>query len=1160
MNRDANSLSEHGPSDISDPIEPSGDGLNTEDEQNHDFPIVGIGASAGGLAAFEQLFTNLPPDSGMAFVVIQHLSIPHHSILPEIIQRFTSMPVSQVTDGIKVKTDHVYVIPPGSDLALKDGRLTLIKPETEQRSHLPIDRFFRSLAQVLGERAIGVVLSGTLSDGSLGLKNIKAEGGLTIAQEPDTAEFGDMPRNAIATKDVDFILPPQKMGELILEYTRHQIPDAYKPNEVDFPIPVGALQKLYYLLRTKTGHDFSLYKQNTILRRIERRMKISLVKDLDEYIERLKKHPDEVESLFDEMLINVTHFFRDPEAFQALIEKAIRPLIPVKQSTHTPLRVWVAGCSSGEEAYSIAIAIREQIQTLKSDCKVQIYATDLDEKAIDAARKGFYSDGCIENVSAGRLQSYFNHQDQGYQVKKDLRDMVVFSTQNLISDPPFSKIDLLCCRNLLIYLEQELQSQLILQFHYALNPDGILFLGNSESIGRNSNLFGVVDRKYKIYRRKEAATLHNIKSKTRYFPRETVSPIPESGLHRIPSRGLQEWAEKALLEFHTPACVVIDPKNNILFIHGRTGKYLEPVSGEINNNLIRMAREGLRTELATVLHTAVARKETVRRCGLQVKTNGDYQAINLTVRPIDGPPDLGDLIMVVFEDAQISPVETARETSNDAPKNRREARLEKELKEKDEYLHTVIDELEDTNQDLRSANEELQSSNEEMQSTNEELGTSKEELQSINEELVTINAELQNKNEELSELNNDVYNLLASTDIGTIFLDLDLQLRRFTPAIERIYNFLPTDIGRPIGHFVSSLINDHLVEDIQQVLNFLVPKAIEVQAKDGACYLINIKPYRTLENVIDGAVITFVDITQQKLTDELRRMGTVIRDSNDAITMQDFRGKILAWNRGASQMYGWTEGEALTMNSLEMIPEYKRKEVLALYGRLSRGEVMRSFETQRVTRDGRILDVWITLTAIVDAANQPVGIATTERDITERKQSGQIFFFENRAFKAVNQWYKTLLEQPEPRVKDACHILVEEASYRLAWIGKVEKNKAKTITPVIWAGLEDGEPEALLKLGQKPVESALHSGRPVAIRNIPTDPAQKYWRADALKRHYGSFIALPLIHENEPLGVLVIYATEPEAFVDQEVESLSMLSESIAQAVDPNGKELERQE
>jgi two-component system CheB/CheR fusion protein len=956
------------------------------DDPGEEFPIVGIGASAGGLAAFEQLFTHLPPKSGMAYVVVQHLSPPHKSILPEILQRYTSMPVSQVTDGVEVEPNTVYVIPPGSDLALRGGRLRLTRSGSGRELRLPIDFLFRSLAEDQGERSIGIVLSGTGSDGSLGLKNIKAEGGLTIAQEPDTAEFSDMPRSAIATHDVDFILPPAKMGDLIQKYVGHQVLDSYPHSESEAQIPVGGLQKLYHLLRSKTGNDFSLYKQSTLQRRIERRMKISLVKDMDEYLRYLNAHPEEIEALFQEMLINVTHFFRDPEAFNVLAEKAIRPLVVQKHAARAPIRVWVTGCSTGEEAYSLAIIIQEQLQALNANCKVQVYATDLDAKAIEIARRGFYTDGSLENVSAERLQAFFQQEEEGYQIKKSIRDVMVFSTQNMISDPSFSRMDLVSCRNVLIYLEPVLQHQLFLQFHYALNPDGILFLGNSESLGGSKDLFVAVDRKYKIFRRKDMVAPDQFQPRNRLRQRDALTAAPGAELHAPQSGGLRDRVEKALLEEHTPPCVVIDQKHSVLYIHGRTGKYLEPVMGEVNNNIIRMAREGLKTELASALHTVASLRKTVRREGIQVKTNGDYQAINLTVRLLDGPPDTPDLILVIFEDISTIRHEPLGSGSSGKRGNRRIVQLETAFKEKDEYLHTVINELEETNQDLKATNEELQAANEEMQSANEELETSKEELQSINEELNTINAELQSKNEELGRINNDIFNLLTSTEIATIFLDLDLQIRRYTPAIQRIYKFLPTDIGRPIAHIVSSLDYPNLIADIQQVLDDLVPKSTEVVAKDGTWYLINIKPYRTLERVIDGAVITFVDITDQKRGDVLRRLGTILHDSNDAITMQDFSGNILAWNRGASQMYGWTEYEALQMNILSIVPEAKREEIQNIYRQLSKGETIQPFETQRITRDGRILNIWLTLTTLFNDAKQPVTIASTERDISGRKQ------------------------------------------------------------------------------------------------------------------------------------------------------------------------------
>jgi PAS domain S-box-containing protein len=515
--------------------------------------------------------------------------------------------------------------------------------------------------------------------------------------------------------------------------------------------------------------------------------------------------------------------------------------------------------------------------------------------------------------------------------------------------------------------------------------------------------------------------------------------------------------------------------------------------------------------------------------------------------------------MVVFEDELTSSPQTPQPSADGENRHRRISQLQKQLKEKDEYLQTIIDELETTNQDLKSANEELQSTNEEMQSANEELETSKEELQSSNEELTTINTELQKKNEELAGVNNDMFNLLASTEIGTLFLDLDLHLRLFTPAVNRLYNFLPTDIGRPVDHFVSKLNYDRLVDDALQVLATLAPKAVEVQAKDGAWYLVSIKPYRTLENVIDGVVITFVDITEQKQGDALRRMGTILRDSNDAVTLLDFNGKILAWNRGAVQMYGWEEAEALKMTVFELIPETKRAEAATLFNRIVRGETIRSYETQRITRDGRRMEVWMTLTALVDDAGKPVGIATTERDITERNRALQRLSFGNRALKALNAWYKRLTVPVETSylAGDACRILVEQAGYRLVWIGKAAQKRAKTITPVEWSGLEEGGSDpakgirAIAESTRSAVDRALGSGKPVTVRNLPTDPAQAGGRPAALKYQYGAYVALPLLQENRLVGILVLFASEPEAFEEQEVELLGTLSESMALALGP---------
>jgi two-component system, chemotaxis family, CheB/CheR fusion protein len=1123
-------------------------------ESANEFFIVGIGASAGGLAAFEMFFTNLQASSGLAYVVVQHLSKNQKSILPEIIQRYTQLPVKQATDGVKVLPDHVYIIPPGSHLALEDGNLQLMKPEEGKGYRLPIDRFFRSLAQVQGPRAIGIVLSGTLSDGSLGVSYIKAEQGLTIAQDPETAEYGDMPRNAIATKDIDFVLPPEKMGEMIQKYIQHQPLKEYKTGKEVFPVPQESLQQIYVLIRSHTGHDFSQYKKNTVLRRIERRMRVCMVSDLPGYFEYIQDHPEEIEALVQELLINVTHFFRDLEAYQALSTKAIRPLIQQKQASHEPLRVWVAGCSSGEEAYSLAILIQEQIESLMVDSQYQIFATDIDEDSIAIARKGFYADGSIENVSQERLRRFFYKEDNGYQISKGIRDRVIFSTQNVITDPPFSRIDLLCCRNLLIYLEAELQKQLLQRFHYSLNPDGFLFLGNSESIGKADDLFEVLDRKQKIYQRKEGQFTDRIEHKpSPPQHKQYKSAEPETDQKRPKSKVLREWVEKELLGSHTPACVITDKKHTILYIHGRTGKYLEPRPGEPNNNLVLMAREGLKTHLATALYTAATTGQAVRQAGIQVRTNGGYQPVNLTIKQVPELPGYSDLLMVVFEEVMTVPGQARPASYEDQPIDESVAQLERSLNEKDEYLNSIIDELEKTNQDLKSANEELQSYNEEMQSTNEELETSKEELQSINEELTTINTELQTKNEELTRTNNDIHNLLDSTEIATILLDMGLCIRRFTPPVQQIYNLLPTDTGRSISHFESRLDYERLIEDIQEVINTLSPSTIEAQTRDGRWYLINIKPYRTVERVVDGAVVTFVDISQQKQTEQLRRMATILRDSNDAITVQDLNGQILDWNRGAAQMYGWSEAEALEMNVLDVTPEHKHQETLDLYKSLERGETIRSYETQRMRRDGRLIDVWMTLTALVDEANRPVGVASTERDITERKQTQQMLVFEKRSLLAFNRWYKSLLEQPgeEALLDAACHHLVE-AGYRGVWIGKTQKDSAQTLDMLAWSAAEvDGETgqklQVLVENSYQATQRALHSRRPVVTNNIQKDLQQAGREEQDIVFDYSARLILPLIHANQPLGILAIYAAEPDSFTEREVDNLQALAASLAQ-------------
>jgi two-component system, chemotaxis family, CheB/CheR fusion protein len=1124
-------------------------------QPENDFYIVGIGASAGGLSAFESLFRNIPADAGLAYVVIQHLGKDQRSILPEIIQRYTKMAVKQVRDGIQVEPDNVYVIPPGSQLALKDGHLFLMKPEEGIGQRLPIDRFFRSLAQVQGPKAIGIVLSGTLSDGSQGISYIKEEQGLTIAQDPETAEYDGMPRSAIATNDIDFVLAPEKIGEVIQKYLQHQPLSEYTRLTKTTAVREEALQQIFFLVRSNTGHNFAQYKKDMVMRRIGRRLRVCMVNDLNEYLEFIYQHPQEIEALVKELLINVTHFFRDPNAFEALNHKSIYPLIQQKCSNHEPLRVWVPGCSSGEEAYTLAILIDEHIERQKVDCQVQLFATDIDEDSIAFARKGLYPDGSVENVSGERLRRYFHKEDSGYQITKKIRDIVIFSNQNAISDPPFSRIDLLCCRNLLIYLETDLQKHVLQRFYYGLNPGGYLFLGSSESTGRATDLFQVLDRKHKIYQRGSMPSSDQAHMPSDLLrPKKTLYPTIDPVQKRLKSSSLREWVEKELLNSHTPACVITDLKHNLLYVHGRTGKYLELRSGETNSNLILMAREGLKTHLATALHSAAVSQETVQQTGIQVKTNGGYQSINLTIKPFKDANNQPNLFMVLFDDQSLQP-NHGGQSDHESPVDQRVAHLERSLSEKDEYLNTIIDELESANQDLKSANEELQSYNEEIQSANEELETSKEELQSVNEELTTINTELQNKNEELSRINNDIHNLLDSTEIATLLLDLDLQIRRYTPPMQKICSLLPTDIGRPVNHLHLRLRYPNFTKDVQAVIDTLESKKIEIESQDGMYYLIHIKPYRTVERIVDGAVVTFVDITEQKHSEELRRLAAILRDSNDAITMQSMQGDFLAWNRGATQMYGWSEAEALQMTILDLTPEYKHEETIELYQRIGRGEVIRSFETQRIRRDGQLIDVWLTLTALTDDRQNTIAVATTERDITERNLKQHYLRLEKRSLLALSQWYQNLLEHEDKsgRVEQACQILVDEAGYSLAWVGRIDQNTGSRIIPIAWAGF-DGEEgaknavEALIDKDQKLIRNALRKKQPMTCKEEAA--GQNMGKKDAV---HTTCLVLPLIDQTIIVGVLSLYDAEQEAFAEQELQHLATLSYSLAKFIEEGG-------
>ena len=949
------------------------------------FPIVGIGASAGGLEALETLFDNMPPALRIAIVIIQHLSPKHKSIMASLLRKHTPMTVLEIEDGMKIKPSCVYLNPPDKNVAIINRQLYLTEPLQTHGINLPIDSFFRSLSEDLAEKAICIILSGTATDGTLGIKAVKGEGGMAMVQDPDSAKYGGMPNSAISTGLVDFILPLEKIPGELIKYVQHPYidrPERIEKGEQQFK---NYVQKMLGLIRTRTGHDFSKYKQTTIRRRIERRMALHQLNSLKAYMAYLEKTPVEVDILFKDLLIGVTNFFRDNQAFEILNKKVIPQLIN-NQGNDAPLRIWVAGCATGEEAYSLAILFTEALSEHRKQLSIQIFASDIDIEAIEFARAAIYPASIAADVSPERLDRFFLKENDSYRVRNQIRDMIVFAPQNIIKDPPFSRLNLVACRNLLIYMEPVLQKKLLPLFHYTLVPNGFLFLGTSESIGEFSHLFSMVAAKWKIFKRKPY-----IDDSVANYPRTPfydILPQPAGpDERRVPTvADIHNSAERMVLENYAPPCVLINDRFEILHFIGHTDPYLSMPSGKASFNILKMAREGLRYKLNIALHQALKQKKTITNKGLELKHNDKLRTVDLVVRPMKESTFSQAFMLVIFDDkTSHQSVQKNKKADNDTA-DPYLLKLERELLSTREYLQSTNEELETSNEELKSSNEELQSVNEELQSTNEELETSKEELQSTNEELVTVNAELLKKVDELSEVNNDINNLLASTEIGTIFLDINLCIRRFTPAVIKILNLIHTDIGRPIIDITTKIQRDDLYDRAKEVLHTLVRQELEVQDKNGVWYSMRITPYRTLENVIDGVVFNFVDVSRLKEIKHLNRLATVVRDSNDAVTVQDLDGNILSWNKGAVQMYGWSEAEALKMNVRELVPQAKRKELTTLMKRVKNKEHVAPLASQRLCKNGSILNVWVTITALKDKDGKPVEIATTERDIDEFKK------------------------------------------------------------------------------------------------------------------------------------------------------------------------------
>jgi two-component system CheB/CheR fusion protein len=846
------------PTNRTQDVSPKDNSIGQVSFEKKDTPVVGIGASAGGLEALEAFFSKVPNDINIAIVVIQHLAPSHKSIMDSILARYTKMGIIVINDGMEIQPNTIYLNPPESNVEIIENRFRLTQIEKTNVENLPVDHFFRSLANSQGDRSICVVLSGTGTDGTLGIKAVKEVGGMAMVQEEGQAKYSGMPKSAIDTGLVDFILPIEKMPEQILKYLQHPYIELTKANKVAGADITDDIKKIFLLIRKNTGHDFSLYKQTTIHRRIERRMVLHNMEKLVDYVHYLERSPKEVEALFKEFLIGVTSFFRDPEAFEHLSLKVLPDLLGSKGS-ESIFRVWVPGCSTGEEAYSLAILFTEVMEKCNIQSTLQIFASDIDVTAIDIARKAEYPENIAADVTPERLERFFIKDGSLYRIKKQIRDYVVFAIQDVIKDPPFSKLDLISCRNVLIYMEPELHRKLFPIFNFSLLEHGILFLGTSESIGESVDYFSIVDTKYKIYRKKGSAFRPNEYPK---FPDRALN-VQQNRVVSKADPDIRALGAKLISEHYAQPSVVVNSRFEVLQFYGAVNRYLTLSSGEASLNVFQIVRDSLRHKLGSLLTKALKDNIFVISEGIQVEIDDEIRTVDLVIQPLSGRNQIERLVLIVFNERLAIPKPASkREQDNiyDVYRDNEEiAMLEQELNATKEYLQTTIEELQTTN-------EELNSTNEEMQSTNEELETSREELQSTNEELVTVNSELQNKVDELIQASNDVNNLLASTDIASLFLDTELRIKRFTPTAVKIFRLMKSDIGRPIGDITSKTLQYDVYKVAADVLNTLSRQETEVQIENGRWYSIRILPYRTIDNIVEGIVLTFIDITELKKT------------------------------------------------------------------------------------------------------------------------------------------------------------------------------------------------------------------------------------------------------------------------------------------------------
>ena len=954
-------------------------------------PVIGIGGSAGALDALTTLFEAMPADIGAAVVVIQHLAPNQQSNMAEIIARHTPMTAEPAADGVAAEANRIYVIPPGVQLEIRDGRLWLSRPEAVRGARMPVDLFFRSLAEDFGQKAVAIVLSGTGSDGTFGLRAIKEKGGLAIVQEPTEASYDGMPRSAIAAAAADLVLPVGDMPDAIARYYRQP----YANGALNVPSErqrlEDALDPIVKLLTVKTAHDFASYKAGTLLRRTARRMALRHIRSPHVYLDLLNKDATEIELLVRDLLISVTSFFRDAESFRFLADSVLPDVLKSGDESQD-FRVWTPGCSTGEEAYSLAIVLHEQMKKLGLGKKLLLFASDVHEDVLALARAGVYPGSIAADVSPQRLERYFVKDDHSYRVATEIRETVVFAEQNLLTDAPFSKLDLVSCRNVLIYLEPGVQGKLLDLFHFALQGKGILFLGPSETVAPRRERFRDVSNKHHIF-----ACIGGPRRDVPFpiVPGDSVrtpSSRPPPPARPRPST-LLDSARALLVSSVAPASMVVNQRDEALCFFGPVERYLKIPPGEASHDALKMARDGLRLKLRTAIRRALADNRTVAADGASVERDGRAVAVAIEARPFEWESD--KLVLVSLTDRPAP--EGAPRTGDKGPETTEAERLERELDATRTELNDTIQQLETANEELRAANEEAMSMNEEFQSTNEELETSKEELQSVNEELTTLNAQLQQKAEQYRESADNLNNLLVSADIPTVFLDADLNIKLFTPAAKRLFSIIAGDIGRPLSDLARHFDDPDLLREARNVLTHLTPVAKEIASGDGSWYARRIRPYRTQDDRIDGVVLTFHDISDlvraraeaERKRDALRRLAAIVESSEDAIILLDPQGVIVAWNPAAERIYGYA-ADAAQGRKIDLIARPDdREEPFRLLERVLRGNAVTDHRTRRIGKNGVEIPVSLTISPVRDESGRIVAAASVERDMSERERAEQ---------------------------------------------------------------------------------------------------------------------------------------------------------------------------